>query len=95
MVLAKTNLPQTMMFFECVNPLWGRTLNPHSAGFSCGGSSGGEAAMLAMDGCALGWGSDIGGSLRYCHPRRPAEVLTRCPGSRHRIAASMASNRAG
>lgn len=60
----KTNIPQTLMFFECVNPTWGRTLNPYSADHTCGGSSGGEAALLAMDGSALGWGSDIGGSLR-------------------------------
>ncbi|OCH93682.1 amidase signature enzyme [Obba rivulosa] len=63
-ILAKTNIPQTMMFFECNNPVWGRTLNPHSVGYTCGGSSGGDAALLAMDGCALGLGSDIGGSLR-------------------------------
>ncbi|EMD38846.1 hypothetical protein CERSUDRAFT_104159 [Gelatoporia subvermispora B] len=69
-ILAKTNIPQTMLFFECINPLWGRTTNPHNAAFTCGGSSGGEAALLAMDGVALGWGNDIGGSLRippsYC-----------------------------
>ncbi|GJE91018.1 amidase signature enzyme [Phanerochaete sordida] len=60
----KTNVPQTLMFFECVNPTWGRTLNPYSADHTSGGSSGGEGALLAMDGSALGWGSDIGGSLR-------------------------------
>ena len=66
----KTNIPQTVFIFECINPMWGRTTNPYSAGHSPGGSSGGEAALLAMDGSALGWGSDIGGSLRmpasYC-----------------------------
>ncbi|TCD61777.1 hypothetical protein EIP91_007955 [Steccherinum ochraceum] len=66
----KTNLPQTMMFFECVNPMWGRTLNPFSPDHTSGGSSGGEAALLRMDGAALGWGTDIGGSIRiptaYC-----------------------------
>lgn len=60
----KTNLSQCMMFFECVNPLWGRSLNPHNKEYTCGGSTGGEGALLAMDGSALGWGSDIGGSLR-------------------------------
>lgn len=53
-----------MMFFECTNPLWGRTLNPYSVDHSSGGSSGGEGALLGMDGSALGWGTDIGGSLR-------------------------------
>ncbi len=56
--------------FECVNHLWGRTTNPSNANFTCGGSSGGEAALLAMDGAGIGLGSDIGGSLRipaaYC-----------------------------
>lgn len=58
------------MFFECVNPMWGRTTNPYSSAHTSGGSTGGEAALLAMDGSALGWGSDVGGSMRiptgYC-----------------------------
>lgn len=29
-----------------------------------GGSSGGEAALLALHGSLLGWGTDIGGSIR-------------------------------
>jgi Asp-tRNA(Asn)/Glu-tRNA(Gln) amidotransferase A subunit family amidase len=66
----KTNLPQTMMAFECCNPLWGRTTNPWNEKYTSGGSSGGEGAILAMDGTAIGVGSDIGGSLRipasYC-----------------------------
>lgn len=66
----KTNIPQTMFAFECSNPVWGRTTNPYNDKYTCGGSSGGEAALLAMDGSALGIGTDIGGSLRipaaYC-----------------------------
>ncbi|KAG6854260.1 hypothetical protein C0991_008953 [Blastosporella zonata] len=69
-LFVKTNVPQTMFAFECSNPLWGRTTNPHSDKYTCGGSSGGEGALLAMDGSAVGIGSDIGGSLRipaaYC-----------------------------
>ncbi|KAF8159688.1 amidase [Crassisporium funariophilum] len=69
-IYVKTNIPQTMFAFECSNPVWGRTTNPYNENFTCGGSSGGEAALLAMDGSALGIGSDIGGSLRiptaYC-----------------------------
>lgn len=53
-----------MFAFECSNPLWGRTTNPWNRAFTPGGSSGGEAACLALDGSALGVGSDIGGSLR-------------------------------
>ena len=59
-----------MLAFECSNPLWGRTTNPWNKNYTCGGSSGGEAAILAMDGSAIGFGSDVGGSLRipatYC-----------------------------
>ncbi|KAG8212908.1 amidase signature domain-containing protein [Butyriboletus roseoflavus] len=69
-IIVKTNVPQTMFAFECSNVLWGRTTNPWDDKYTCGGSSGGEAALLAMDGSALGIGSDIGGSLRiptsYC-----------------------------
>ncbi|THH27472.1 hypothetical protein EUX98_g6717 [Antrodiella citrinella] len=69
-LFVKTNIPQTMMFFECINPIWGRTLNPFSPNHTSGGSSGGESALLRMDGAALGWGTDIGGSIRiptsYC-----------------------------
>ncbi|CAE6484084.1 unnamed protein product [Rhizoctonia solani] len=69
-VIAKTNVPQTMMSFECENPLWGKTSNPYNGSNTSGGSSGGEAAVLRFSGSALGMGSDVGGSLRiptsYC-----------------------------
>ncbi|CUA74559.1 hypothetical protein RSOLAG22IIIB_11291 [Rhizoctonia solani] len=69
-VIAKTNVPQTMMSFECKNPLWGKTTNPYNGNHTAGGSSGGEAAVLRFSGSALGMGSDVGGSLRiptsYC-----------------------------
>ncbi|KAA1083569.1 hypothetical protein PGT21_004058 [Puccinia graminis f. sp. tritici] len=60
----KTNVPQSLFAFECSNPIFGYTHNPHKHGFTCGGSSGGEAALLASDGSCMGIGSDIGGSLR-------------------------------
>lgn len=68
-----------MLSFECANPLWGRTLNPWSANHTCGGSSGGEAALLASDGVALGFGTDIGGSLRI--PAHFSGVFSIKPGS--------------
>lgn len=59
-----------MFAFECSNPLWGTTTNPYNDKYTCGGSSGGEGALLALDGSVIGLGSDIGGSLRipaaYC-----------------------------
>ncbi|GAA6062135.1 hypothetical protein JCM10212_003170 [Sporobolomyces blumeae] len=65
---AKTNVPQTMLSFECSNPLFGKTSNPYAPDRIPGGSSGGEAALLASDGSPVGFGSDVGGSLRIpCH----------------------------
>ncbi len=63
-VLGKTNLPQIAMANECENPLYGRTVHPLDARRAPGGSSGGEAAIIAAYGSPLGLGSDIGGSLR-------------------------------
>ncbi|RSL83289.1 hypothetical protein CEP51_004621 [Fusarium floridanum] len=59
----KTNQPQTIMHLES-DSLWGRTLNPFNIHLSAGGSTGGEAALIAMKGSVLGVGTDIGGSIR-------------------------------
>lgn len=59
----KTNQPQAIMHIETTS-YYGRTLNPHNTSLSAGGSSGGEAALIAMRGSILGIGSDIGGSIR-------------------------------
>ncbi|KAF9453524.1 amidase signature enzyme [Macrolepiota fuliginosa MF-IS2] len=75
----KTNIPQTMFAFECSNPLWGRTTNPYNDHYTSGGSSGGEAALLAMDGSPLGIGTDIGGSLRI--PTAYCGIYSLKPGS--------------
>ena len=53
-----------MIFIESDNPLFGRTNNPWDLARSCGGSSGGEGAIVAAGGSPLGFGADIGGSLR-------------------------------
>jgi fatty acid amide hydrolase len=53
-----------MIFIEADNPLYGRTNNPWDIRRSCGGSSGGEGAIVAAGGSPLGLGTDIGGSLR-------------------------------
>jgi fatty acid amide hydrolase len=67
-VLGKTNVQQLGMLFETDNPVYGRTNNPWDPGRSPGGSSGGEAALIAAGGSPLGLGSDGGGSTRQpCH----------------------------
>ncbi|PPQ76253.1 hypothetical protein CVT26_008288 [Gymnopilus dilepis] len=60
----RTNVPQTLMWGETYNHVYGRTLNPYNRSLTPGGSSGGEGALLAMKGSPLGIGTDIGGSLR-------------------------------
>src|SRR6202040_138478 len=62
--LAKRNVPQLLIFTESDNPLYGRTNNPWDPERSCGGSSGGEAALIASGASPLGLGNDIGGSPR-------------------------------
>lgn len=63
-VLGKTNVPQLMIFHETDNPVYGRTNNPWNLDRGPGGSSGGEAAIVAAGGSPLGLGSDLGGSIR-------------------------------
>ncbi|KAK8016909.1 amidase protein [Apiospora rasikravindrae] len=59
----KTNLPTTLLSFESTNDVWGRSTNPHNSNYSPGGSTGGEAALLALGG-RIGIGSDVAGSVR-------------------------------
>jgi amidase len=61
---AKTTNPQTLMALETNSNLFGRTTNPYNTTLTCGGSTGGEGALLAMGGSPLGIGTDIGGSIR-------------------------------
>ncbi len=62
--VAKTNLPDLLFSFETDNLIFGRTNNPYDVTRTPGGSSGGEAALLAAGGSALGLGSDAFGSVR-------------------------------
>jgi amidase len=62
--LARTNLPDLALRVHTHSSLHGLTRNPWNAGRTAGGSSGGEAAALAVGMSPLGLGNDIGGSLR-------------------------------
>ncbi len=57
-------MPQTGMLLETWSNLFGRTLNPRNTRFGCGGSSGGDGALLSMRGAPVCPSSDIGGSIR-------------------------------
>ncbi len=60
----KTSVPHTLMSGETVNNIIGYTWNPKNRNLSCGGSSGGEGALIGLKGSPVGFGSDIGGSIR-------------------------------
>jgi Asp-tRNA(Asn)/Glu-tRNA(Gln) amidotransferase A subunit family amidase len=62
--VAKGNLAQLLWFAETENPVYGRTSSPHAAGRSPGGSSGGDAALVAAGVVPVAIGTDIGGSVR-------------------------------
>ena len=63
-ILGKTNVPALCMHFETDNSVYGQTKNPYDLARTPGGSSGGEAAIIAAGGSPLGLGSDGGGSIR-------------------------------
>lgn len=64
-ILGKSNTPELCFCQETDNKLYGRTNNPRDLRRTAGGSSGGEAALIAIGGAAAGLGSDIGGSIRF------------------------------
>ncbi len=69
-VVGKTNTPELTLGGEggTSNEVYGRTNNAYDVSRSPGGSSGGEAAIIAAGGSPLGLGGDSGGSIRApCH----------------------------
>jgi amidase len=62
--IARTNLPDLLFAFESDNLVHGRTNNPYNVAYTPGGSSGGEAALIAACGSPFGLGSDAAGSVR-------------------------------
>lgn len=60
----KTSVPHTLMTGETVNNIIGYTWNPKNRNLACGGSSGGEGALIGLKGSPVGFGTDIGGSIR-------------------------------
>ncbi|HLX45517.1 MAG TPA: amidase family protein [Bryobacteraceae bacterium] len=68
--IVRTNLPDLLFAFETENLIHGRTNNPYDVTRTSGGSSGGEAALIAACGSPFGLGSDAAGSVRvpahYC-----------------------------
>ncbi|MGD9381833.1 MAG: amidase [Candidatus Thorarchaeota archaeon] len=63
-LLGKTNMPELGLAFETDNLVYGRTNNPYNLAHIPGGSSGGEAAIIAAGGSPFGISVDGGGSIR-------------------------------
>src|SRR5271154_6842178 len=90
-LLGNTNTPENLMHYETDNALRGasgnRTSNPWNVAHSAGGSSGGEAAVIAAGCSVAGVGSDGGGSIRvpahFCGICGLKPTPGRIPGTRH------------
>jgi amidase len=92
-IFGKTNVPLMLMDSQSYNDIYGTTSNPWDLARGPGGSSGGEAAVLAAGLSPLGAGSDIAGSLRnpahYCgvYGHKPSWGLI--PSRGHALAATV------
>lgn len=63
-LFCKTSVPHTLMSGETVNNIIEYTWNPKNRNLCSGGSSGGEGALIGLKGSPVGFGTDIGGSIR-------------------------------
>lgn len=81
-LMGTTNVPELGFWFECENPVYGRTNNPYDLSRTSGGSSGGEGALIGAGASPFGLGSDIGGSIRM--PAAFCGVFGHKP-TRHRV----------
>ena len=63
-MIGKTNCPPGGIGDDSANSMHGGTRNPYNLQRSPGGSSSGEAAIIAAGGSPMGIGSDSGGSIR-------------------------------
>jgi amidase len=63
-IIGKTNIPEFGLGSQTYNSVFGRSRNAYDLTKTCGGSSGGAAAALALRMLPVADGSDMGGSLR-------------------------------
>jgi amidase len=63
-IIGKTNLPEFALGSQTHNSVFGTTLNPYDLSKTCGGSSGGAGAAVALRMLPVASGTDTNGSLR-------------------------------
>mmetsp|Transcript_24708 Transcript_24708/g.38465 ORF Transcript_24708/g.38465 Transcript_24708/m.38465 type:complete len:196 (+) Transcript_24708:275-862(+) len=62
--LVRGNVPQGALSIHSENYIWGMARNPYDRERSCGGSSGGDAGLVAARCVPLSIGSDLASSIR-------------------------------
>nr|XP_042902491.1 fatty-acid amide hydrolase 2 isoform X1 [Parasteatoda tepidariorum] len=62
--LTITNIPESCMWWESANHVYGMTKNPYDNARTVGGSSGGEGSLITSAGAVIGIGNDLAGSIR-------------------------------
>ncbi len=86
-LLGSSNAPEGGLWMETYNDVYGRTSNPWDSRRTCGGSSGGEGALVGSGASPIGLGSDIGGSIRipaaFCGAFGHKPTPGRVPGTGH------------
>lgn len=63
-ITCKGNVPQALFSMESINNVFGYACNPYNKARGVGGSSGGDAALVALRCVNSAIGSDVAGSLR-------------------------------
>jgi Asp-tRNA(Asn)/Glu-tRNA(Gln) amidotransferase A subunit family amidase len=97
-MLCKSNIPELSMFTETNNLVYGRTNNPYDITRTCGGSSGGDGALVSSGSVVFGLGSDIGGSIRIpaafcgCVGFKPASFHVSKKGSHHDLSGTFSDS---
>jgi Asp-tRNA(Asn)/Glu-tRNA(Gln) amidotransferase A subunit family amidase len=62
--MVKGNVPQLVFALHSDNKIYGRAMNPYDINRTTGGSTGGDAGLIAAKCVPMALGSDIGGSIR-------------------------------
>ena len=77
--MVRGSTPQACLTIHTENYIYGTARNPLRYDRSCGGSSGGDAGLIAARCVPIGIGTDVGGSLRF--PAYFTGIYGMCPST--------------